>query len=202
MKLQLHQINRHRRAATLVEFMIAMVTMIIAVGAILSSYIYGLKTTQFIKPKLGASDEARKVISLLTDEIRSSKKVSIGNGSLSAFTEAGPWTRQQGSAIQIYPTTNYVTPYIRYYWDLADSKLKRTTNGMTAAMVIANSVTNQLIFTSEDYAGNVLSNNNNNRVIGMTLDFFQIQYPETPVGPGNYYDWYQLRSKITKRTPF
>jgi Tfp pilus assembly protein PilW len=201
MKVPNYSFSR-RRAATLVELMVAMVTAVIAMGAILGSYIYGLKTTQFIKPKLGASDEARKAISLLVDEVRSAKLVRIGNGSLNSFTEVAPWARQQGSAIQVYPTTNYSTPFVRYFWDSADQKLKRTTNGTSSAMVIANSVSNQMIFTSEDFSGMVLSNNNNNRVIGMTLQFFQIQYPETPVGPGNYYDYYQLSTKITRRTPF
>lgn len=191
-----------RRAATLVEFMVAMVTMMIAVGATLSAYIYGLKTAEFIKPKLGASDEARKAVSLLVEEVREAKLVRIGNGSISTFSEVSPWARQEGSAIQIYPTTNFTSPYIRYFWDSADKKLKRTTNGMTAAMVVANSVSNQMIFRSEDYSGTVLSNNNNNRVIAMTLEFFQIQYPETPVGPGNYYDYYRLSTKITRRSLF
>lgn len=192
--------SRRCRAATLVEFMVGMLTAVMTMGAILATYIYGLKTTQFIKPKLGASDEARKAISLLTDEVRSAKLIYVGNGSLNSFNRVGAWSRQEGSAIQIYPTTNYSTPFIRYYWDASDKKLKRTTDGTTAAMVIANSVSNQMIFTSEDHRGTILSNDNNNRVIGLTLDFFQIQYPETPVGPGHYYDFYRLSTKITKRT--
>jgi len=34
----------------------------------------------------------------------------------------------------------------------------------------------------------------------MKLQFFQIQYPIIRIGPGNYYDFYQLSTKITKRT--
>ena len=56
------------------------------------------------------------------------------------------------------------------------------------------------IFRCEDYAGVLQSNSFNNRVIAMELNFYQIQYPKTPVGPGNYYDFYRLRAKITRRT--
>ena len=46
----------------------------------------------------------------------------------------------------------------------------------------------------------VLTNNENNRVIGLTLQFYQIQYPVIRIGPGELYDFYQLRTKITRRT--
>jgi hypothetical protein len=56
-----------------------------------------------------------------------------------------------------------------------------------------------MVFTAEDYAGNVQLNNFNNRVIGVTLQFFQLQTPTVPIGPGCLYDFYQLRTKITRR---
>lgn len=190
---------RRRAGFTLVEMLVTMVTVVMVTGAILSSYIYGLKLAQYTKPKLGASDEARLAISLLTDEIRSSRVVKIGSGSVSSFTEVSPFTAQVGSALQLYPSTNY-NSFIRYFWDTTDQKLKRTTNGMTSTYVVANSVSNEFVFRAEDHLGNLLSNNFNNRVIAMDLQFYQIQYPITPVGPGNYYDFYQLRCKFTRRT--
>jgi hypothetical protein len=66
-------------------------------------------------------------------------------------------------------------------------------------MVVANAITNSMVFTSEDYTGTVLTNNLNNRVIGMTLQFYQLEYPTVPIGPGAFYDFYQLRTKITRR---
>ena len=191
--------TRRRAGFTLVEMLITVVTVVMIVGAIMSAYIYGMKMLQFTKPKLGASDEARQAISLLTDEIRSSRVVKIGSGSVSSFTEVSPFTAQLGSALQLYPSTNY-NQFIRYFWDSTDQKLKRTTNGMTSTYVVANSVSNELVFRAEDHLGNLLSNNFNNRVIAMDLRFYQIQYPITPVGPGNYYDFYQLRCKFTRRT--
>jgi hypothetical protein len=45
----------------------------------------------------------------------------------------------------------------------------------------------------------VLTNNFNNRVIGVTLEFFQLQNPTVPIGPGSVFDYYRLRTKITRR---
>jgi len=201
--LPLKNSSNSRSGYTLVEVLVTMVTMVLVVSAVMAAHIYGLKMVQFVKPKLGASDEARNAIALITDEIRSARVLKIGSvqrvGGTNVFTEVSPFTQQAGSALQLYPSTNY-NQYILYYWDISDKKLKRTVDGTTSTYIVANSVSNQMIFTAEDFAGNVLSNNFNNRVLGMTLQFYQIQYPITAVGPGNYYDFYQLRAKITRRT--
>lgn len=188
-----------RGGYTLVEVLVTMVSVLMLVGATMAAYIYGLRIVQFTKPKLSASDEARVAIGLMTDEIRSARSIKLGTGSITGFTEVAAFSPQQGSALQIYPTTN-LNQFIRYYWDGVDKKLKRTTNGTSATLIVANSVSNELVFRAEDNQGNVLSNNFNNRVIGMTLQFYQIQYPVMAVGPGNYYDFYQLRAKMTRRT--
>jgi hypothetical protein len=55
------------------------------------------------------------------------------------------------------------------------------------------------VFAAEDHLGNVLTNSQNNRVIGLRLQFYQIAFPVVAVGPGNYYDFYQLRTRVTRR---
>ena len=190
-----------RRALTLVELQISLAIFVIVLFGTVLSQLYGLRMYEIVKPKLGASDEARAAISKLIDEIRSASLIKIGNGSLSSFTEVAPNSSQIGGSVQIFPTTD-TNNFIRYYWDPADNKLKRTTNGAVAMFVVANSISNQLVFTSEDYTGKPLNNNANNRVIGLTLQFYQLEYPAVSIGPGNYYDYYQLRTKITRRTLF
>ena len=113
----------------------------------------------------------------------------------------GAFAEQKGSALELNPTTNF-NQYVRYFYDTNDSKLKRTTDGVSSTYVVANSVTNRTVFRAEDYDGKPRVTSDNNRIIAMELSFYQIQYPITPVGPGNYYDFYQLRSKITRRTLF
>ena len=147
-----------------------------------------------------ASDDARETISKLINDVRSANIIRIGNGSLNTFTQVGINSSQVGSAIQIYPSTD-TNSFVRYYWDGSINQLKRTDSTAPGAFsVMAQNVTNQFVFTAEDFMGNVLTNNLNNRVIGLTLQFNQIQYPVMVVGPGNLYDFYQLRTKITRRT--
>ena len=64
---------------------------------------------------------------------------------------------------------------------------------------MASAISNQVVFTAENHLGQVLTNNNNNRVIGLTLQFYQLQYPTINIGPGGLYDFYQLRTRITRR---
>lgn len=191
--------RKGRGGFTLSELMVTMgVTMLVMAG-VLSSHMFGLRLFELTKAKLGASDEARAAVSKMIDEVRGAKILRIGQGNLGSFTEVPVNTVQSGSAIQIHPTTN-LNDFVRYFWDAADNKLKRTTNGATSVSVVAHAISNQLVFTAEDYRGVILTNNENNRVIGLTLQFYQLQYPSVSIGPGNYYDFYQLRTKITRRT--
>lgn len=191
------QLSRNA-AFTFNELMVAMSLIMMVMAGVISAHLFGVRLFEITKAKLGANDEARRAISLLIDEIRTAKLVKIGAGSLSSFAEVSPTAEQKGSAIQVYQTTD-TNQFIRYFWDAADSRLKRTTNGSTAVSIVANSITNQLVFTAEDYKGRILTDNENNRVIGLTLQFYQIAYPIVQIGPGGYYDFYQLRTKITRR---
>ena len=190
--------GRGVRAFTLAELMVSMAILFLFINGILYCHLFGMRMFQITKAKLGASDDARQAISLMISEIRTAKIIKVGDGSLSSFTEIPTNTPQVGSAIQIHATTN-TNVFVRYFWDSGDNKLKRTTNGSTAANVVAHYITNNLVFTSEDYAGNVITDNQNNRVIGLDLKFYQMEYPVYAIGPGNYFDYYELRSKITRR---
>ncbi len=189
---------RRTLAFTLPEALIAMSLFLVVMGGVVFSHIYGMRLFQLSRSKLGASDEARRAISKLVEEIRSAKIIRIGSGGLTNFATCGITDTQSGNAIQVYPTTN-TTSFVRYYWDSVDNRLKRTTNGVSAVYVVANAISNQVVFTAENHLGQVLTNNNNNRVIGLTLQFYQLQYPTINIGPGGLYDFYQLRTRITRR---
>ncbi|HKI71245.1 MAG TPA: prepilin-type N-terminal cleavage/methylation domain-containing protein [Verrucomicrobiae bacterium] len=201
----LSRFNRSQKtrpsAFTLVEVMIALTIMLMTLVGVLAVQFYGMKLFELTKSKLGASDDARKAIDLLCTEIRSAKIIKIGNGGLGAtnFTECADNTPQQGSAIQIYATTNTNT-FVRYYWDSTTNQLQRTFNGIITKTVVASYITNSGIFTAEDAFGNTNTLKTANHVISMKLQFYQIQYPIIQIGPGNYYDFYQLSTKISKRT--
>ena len=201
-----HTIRRHgklrlagrRGGFTFTEIMIAGALLMMVLAGMLSAHLFGMRMFEITKAKLGANDEARQAITLLMNEIRTAKLVKIGSGNLNSFTEVPVTTPQRGSAVQIYPTI-LTNQFIRYFWDEQSMQLRRTTNGSSSVSIVANSITNNIVFAAEDSAGNTLTNNENNRVIALTLQFYQIQYPIIQIGPGQYYDFYQLRTKITRR---
>lgn len=191
--------GRLLHAFTLVEVMIATALFSVVVAGTIYTQFFGIRMYELTKSKLGASDEARRAIDLMIQDIRTGKIVRIGNGDKLSFTAIPSDTPQQGSAVQIHPTTD-TNVFIRYYWDEGDNQLKRTLNGEQVEAVVANFITNSIVFKAEDAFGMVLSNNANNRVISMMLEFYQLQYPIIRIGPGYYYEYYRLSSKITRRT--
>jgi len=191
--------NSGRSAFTLVEIQVSMAIIMLVIGGVISSHVFGLKLNEATRAKLSASDAARNAIGKLVGDIRSAKIVEVGNGSFAAFVAVTNGLPQQGSAVKVYQTTN-TSSYIVYYLDPADSKLKRAATGATTPRIIAEYLTNSIVFSSENFSGTVLTDNQNNRVIGVNMHFYQIQYPISTIGQGGYFDYYQVRTKITRRT--
>lgn len=193
----------HRRIEgfTLPEQFLAMTVVVMVLGGVITTHLYGLRMFELVKLKLNTADQARLALTLLNEEIRSAYLIRVGEGSADSFTEAAINTPQTGSAIQIYPSSD-TNRFIRYFWDEETHCLKRLDSGSGQVSIVAEAVSNAVVFSAEDFAGNIQTNNYNNRVIGLTLQFYQIQYPQTPIGPGGLYDFYQLKAKITRRTLF
>jgi type II secretory pathway pseudopilin PulG len=191
--------TRPRRGYTLVELMVALgVFMFVVIGS-LSLHIFGLKLNEMVKVKVTASEGARRALGSLVTEIHGAGNVLVGNGGYTAFTPSAFNTPQQGNAIQIYPVKTDTNRFVRYFLDATDKSLKRLEGGSGAMTVIATSITNRAVFSSEDFAGNVLSNSFNNRVICVRLQFFRLDDPTIAIGAGHYYDFYQLQTRITRR---
>ena len=195
--MRISLINRRlERAFTLTELMIGVSVLVVILTGVVAGHLCGLKMFQITKAKLGASDEARKSMSRLVDEVRGAKWLQVGNGNAESFTEIQDGVRQEGTAVEIY-STDTTTPFVRY---CLKKTLNRVTNGENHPEVIVHSITNRIVFAAENAFGTVLTNSENNRVLSLTLQFYQIQYPIVKVGPGQYYDFYQLRTRITRRT--
>jgi len=108
--------------------------------------------------------------------------------------------------MQIYTNTD-TNSWVCYYYETNTASANfpncaaPNPNQWGTTTVIASSVTNIIkIFSSEDAYGNPLMNNQSaNRVIGVTLQFYQLEYPLVKVGPGSFYDFYQLHTRVTRR---
>jgi prepilin-type N-terminal cleavage/methylation domain-containing protein len=86
-----------RTGFTLAEVMVSMAIVLLAMAAILSCHLFGLRMFEITKAKLGASDDARGSISRMIGEIRSAKLIRIGQGNASSFTEVALNTPQSGT---------------------------------------------------------------------------------------------------------
>src|SRR5436189_1649428 len=199
MKNHSHNVRSHARAFTLAEMMIALSVVMMVLAGLLTSHLCGMRMFQITRAKISASHDARKALSQITDEIRGAKWVEVGVFSNKVFKPVARDAAQQGNAIQIYNSATN-SPFVRYYLDPVAQQLYRVTNNTMAPLLIAHSVTNYLIFSCQDMLGNVLTTNQNNRVVALDLSFYQIEYPILKVGPGQHYDFYQLSTKITRRT--
>jgi hypothetical protein len=185
-------------AHTLTEVMISIGLFSVVIGGVVASHVMGLRLNEWTMRKLGADDMARRAFSQLQSEIRSATTLKIGVGTATSFTQVPDGTNQQGMALQIYRTTA-TNIWSRYYFDTNSNELRRIESGRTNWITVARYLTNQTIFKVEDFRGTVLTETANNRVINVTLQFYQLQYPMTRIGPSNAFDYYQLQARIARR---
>lgn len=190
--------RRHLLAVTLIELLVTMTLTTFVVGGVVYSHIMGGRLMQFAAAKLGASDSARKAFGKLQDEIRAATTIQIGNGTATNFTAIPNGTAMQGRAIQIFPTTNN-NWWIRYFYVTNNSELRRVTSSNATPQLIASYVTNAVLFSKEDYLGNTLSADTGNSTVNIRLQFYQLSYPMTMVGTNNFYEYFQLQTRVTRR---
>ena len=77
MKIRFRPFTRHRVAFTLTEVMVASAIFSIAMGSFLMVQLFGMRMHMLSRAKLTASDDARRVMTTLANEIKSCKLVSV-----------------------------------------------------------------------------------------------------------------------------
>lgn len=147
----------------------------------------------------------------------------------SSFTNLGLSAKQVGNAVKLYPASNTNSGYTIFYLDYTGSTnflrqytvdVKKTISGGATntstniyTTVLASYITNRDVFAAQDYRGLVLTNEDqvdnelqsipNRLVVFVKLQFAQWEYPVAKVGANsnawNAYDYYQLRTKVTRR---
>ena len=192
MKLHFSFSVSSRKGFTLPEILIAMAVFGLVITGILSAHVFGLRMLQVNQTKLTATEWSRKNFGKITGEVHSCNSVQVGiitNGSFAALLDG---EAQQGDGLLIYPTaaTNH---FIVYFLNHTDQTLRRTTEQPGSAVILADGVTNSIAFTAQDLSGNVLTNNQNNRVIHLTFEFFK---PELFMQSADYY---KLETSVTRR---
>ena len=188
---------------TLVEIILAAGIFAILATWMVSSQIYGMRVSALTATKLVATAGARQVISNLRDQIREANAIYIGNCSGDWATYADITNGiQQGNAVEIYPTTN-TTYYLICYLDTSSptNRLMLYNSDTGTTNDLCDYITNSLPFDAEDLYGNILTNNLDNRVIGITMQFSQWVFPIARIRGTNFneFNFYQLRTKATRR---
>jgi len=181
--------------------------------------IFALRIYTLAATKTSATAGGRKVLQQMRDQIRGANQVYVGNCSSdgSTFLAITNGNLAQGSALKILSSTNPM-PYVVYYLDTTSTAptnnlmqytltLTYSNNivigtNITSAM-LASYITNLIVFDAEDYTNHILTNSQNNQVFRITMQFSQWEYPIAVIGGQslNAYDYYQLRTKITRRAP-
>jgi len=195
-------------ALTLVEMMITMGVFSMVMMALLYVHMFGLRQDELVESKLGASDAARRDFEQMLRDVRGAQAFEIGNYASGAFSAVPYGTIQTGNALRlglsatVYPGTN-----ILYYFNTntpGNFTLNRFHTGDIATKTIASSLTNWgggLLFNSEDYAGQPVSDQLDRRVVHCTIAFAQYQYPLTKVGSNYLYDYYKMEFRVTPHVP-
>ena len=179
-------------AFTLPELMVSMTIFLILVGGVVAANVYGLKMYQITATKLNATESVRKAVGKMADEIKSCRTTWVGNmGTNGVFTAKLDGEVQSGGGLLVRSTTNN-TVYSIYFLNTTDKTFRRTTSAGVTTM-LARQVTNTTLFTVQDYLGNVLTNNANNRVIHFAIQLFQ------PKKFGTIADYYLLETSVTRR---
>ena len=177
------------------EIIVAMTVFLFMVAGILAAHLFGLRMFQVNQTKLTTTEWSRNTFGKITDEVHAANSITILNGDTNGnFTGLLDGEPQQGSGLQIFPTTN-TDIYTLYFLNASDMTFRRTIHAPSGSntLTLADSITNTVIFTAQDLSGNVLTNNANNRVIHLTLDFYQ---------PGSFMRgpyYYQLETSMKQR---
>ena len=179
-------------AFTLPELLVTLTLFTLVVSGVLCAHVFGLRMSRITEAKLNASNSARQAFGKMADEIRNCTSTWVGNVTNGVFVELLDGVPQTGSALLVQPTTNAAN-FVVYFVNPSDQSFRRTTSAPGTTTIVARSVTNSAVFRAQDYHGNLLNTSQNNRVIHLTLEFYQPQ-PFVPVP-----EYYKIETSVTRR---
>jgi prepilin-type N-terminal cleavage/methylation domain-containing protein len=200
---------------TLPEILISMTIFTVLVAAVCTMQLFAVRIYQLAGTKLTATHDGRVTVNYIREQVREAKSIYVGtysaSGNTGTFSAAGN-TNQIGGALLIFPTVakNYGTIFYedltnQNFCSVAIANATTDVNGVTTGAISSLTtnalfVTNQYVFQAEDYQGNILQNNDDNRIIHVILQFSQLEYPVAGIGKGALYDYYELHTRAVRRT--
>lgn len=180
---------------TLPEVLIAMTVFLLVIGGVICANLFGLRMFQVTETKLNVTTWSRETVGKITAAVHACDTLWVGNISTNGIFEGLlDGEAQQGTALLIYPTAD-TNNFTVYFVNSPDGTFRQAviTPTSTNTVILADSITNAIAFSVQDFSGNVLTNNENNRVIHLTLEFYQ---------PARFLlgaDYYKLETSMTRR---
>jgi prepilin-type N-terminal cleavage/methylation domain-containing protein len=206
---------------TLPEVVIALTIFSLVTLSTIAVQIYAMRVYTLAATKLTATEQARAAVNNLRDKVRGCRTVYVGNYTLATgnpVIDFKPMTNgdlQQGNALMIYPTLSTNTFTLAFLQPGNGTNFTTSVLGNTNSLIVmtytngslqrqydvADYITNQIIFFAENFQGSVLSTNQNNYIIQMTMNFSQWEYPVAFIGTNSFnaYDYYRLQTRMTRR---
>lgn len=181
-----------RGGFTLPELMVAITVFAVVLLGVVFAHLFGLSMFRITETTLTATDDTRKALGRMVQEIRTCRTTWVGNVKAGVFEALLDGEKQEGTALMIRPTTNTAN-FVIYFVNPSDQTLRRTTSSPGSAVVLAESITNSLVFAAQNFSGGVLTNSQNNRVIHINLEFYQ------PRRHLQVADYYKLETSVTRR---
>ena len=200
--------RRRAQAMTLTELMTATSIFVLMIAGLVVTNMFAMQQDELVNSKLGANDQSRLGFDLLLSEIRGCKFVQVGSGTSNSFTTVTNGATEQGNALLITPSTNSST-WIQYYFNTnsTNGELDRVASyASNTPTVICTGLTNTFLFQITDFTGtNILTtsptNYSRNYVVCVVFQFYQYQYPLTMVGSNEFYNYYKIAFKASRRAP-
>ena len=200
MKIFLSSRPRARRVAgfTLLEILMATAIFGLVIGGMIYSHVIGGRLYQLTLAKLGGTDEARRALGWIEMDVRAARLLDIGSGSAASFAPALSGAVQRGNALQLSFTTNSAS-YVRYFVDAPSGTLYRQLSWEARPRALAQHLTDPQIFLGEDYVATPQTGENDATVVRVLLTFSQLTYPRVNVGATNFFESFQIQTRITRR---
>ncbi len=183
---------------TLIEILLATAIFGMVIGGMIYSHVIGGRLYQLTLAKLGGTDEARRALGWIEMDVRAARLLNIGSGSAASFAPALTGAIQRGNALQLSYTTNSAT-YVRYFVDAPSGTLYRQFSWETLPRALAQHLTDPQIFLGEDYVATPQTGENAATVVRVLLTFSQLTYPRVNVGATNFFESFQIQTRITRR---
>ncbi|HLX73029.1 MAG TPA: hypothetical protein VKV04_25670 [Verrucomicrobiae bacterium] len=178
------------RAFTVPELLLALAIFLMVVAAIVSLQVVGLKLNARAASKLASAAASAKVLNQVRDHVLEANSALVGNGNNNAFTPNGT----TGNAVQVFSGTD-TNNYLLFFLSTNTDCLYEWNNTNKQIWTIAENVTNESVFETVDFQGNVSSRNQEHYSIRMTLQFAELDYRI----PTNSYEYFTLTTQMTPR---